>query len=128
MYNKEKFLQFIETDGLLKFVWEDKKKTVPADELELHLEPMFNGYVLEDSLMLETYKAFVPDAKYRMVPGYAYTSTKKYPREPETVMVTETEVKAAKFVDIMNMDGYAWCRFRVRRRFYLQLVTHCEKV
>ena len=54
-------------------------------------------------------------------PGYAETSTRRYPREPETVVVGSKEIAAARYVGVTSRDGHEWYTFRAGRRFYFQL-------
>lgn len=40
-------------------------------------------------------------------PGYAMRSTKRHPKEPDTVMIGESEVTQAKYQGTASIDGYA---------------------
>jgi hypothetical protein len=60
---------------------------------------------------------------YRLETGYAETSSRKYPREPETVVVGETEVNAARYVGEQIRDCQHWNVFKIpnRKRYYFQI-------
>ena len=57
MFDKEKFLRFIETDLLLKRVWQDRQKT-PVEQHDSQLEAIFNSFVLDDLIITQEYLDF----------------------------------------------------------------------
>jgi hypothetical protein len=62
---------------------------------------------------------------YKPKPGYAETATRKYPKEPEIVVVGEKEIaKAVCQGAHCHPDGnIGWLRFKIpgKRRYYFQL-------
>lgn len=65
---------------------------------------------------------------YKLKVGYAYKSTKRYPRQPQTVIVGETEAASAKFIGKQTIDGTEYCVFRHGRNYYFALTVGCESV
>jgi hypothetical protein len=62
-------------------------------------------------------------SEYKLLLGYAETSTKRRPVCPETVIVGAEECKAARCVGLALIDGSsAWLAFKVKgqRRYYFQ--------
>ena len=60
---------------------------------------------------------------YKLESGYAETSTKRHPVEPETVIVGEDEVRQARCVGAAIIDGSsAWLAFKTpgKKRYYFQ--------
>jgi hypothetical protein len=59
----------------------------------------------------------------RLRNGYAYTSSRRYPRDPETIVLGDKEVRDARYVGVAKIDGCKVSAFRVKgeRRFYFQL-------
>lgn len=60
---------------------------------------------------------------YKLEKGYAETSTRRHPREPETVVVGDAEVSQARCVGSAIIDGSsAWLAFKMpgKRRYYFQ--------
>ena len=54
-------------------------------------------------------------------PGYAFRSSKRYPKAPETVVQSET---AARYVGLAYIDG-TWCHaFRAGRVYYFTVATY----
>jgi hypothetical protein len=78
--------------------------------------------------------------KYRLKPGYAEKSSIRHPKEPETVIVVESDCAKAEFDGLKNLDGCEYCRFRVAEwkrstktnrtyrhvTFYFQLEISCR--
>ena len=61
---------------------------------------------------------------YKMQPGYAETSTRKYPVNPETVIVSQTDCDKVVCQGAHYLDGRLdWLRFKVKgeKRYYFQL-------
>lgn len=56
-------------------------------------------------------------------PGYAYTSTRRNPREPETVMVADSDCPNAEWVGECVIDDRDFNVFKNGNRFYFQLVS-----
>ena len=59
----------------------------------------------------------------RLEPGYAMTSTRRHPREPETVIVPEDAVKGARCIGRAKIDDNSlWLCFKVpgERRYWFQ--------
>ncbi len=64
----------------------------------------------------------------RMSPGYAFASSKRWPRDPATVVVGQAEIARANWVGIARIDGHPCHAFRCDRRdvgksvrYYFQL-------
>ena len=57
----------------------------------------------------------------KMSPGYAYTSSKRHPAEPETVMVSKDECRQANHVGTAVVDGSRVEAFRLNRRYFFQI-------
>ena len=61
----------------------------------------------------------------KLLPGYAETSTRKYPKEPEIVIVTESDCAGAVCQGAhIHPDGNGgWLRFKVKgkKRYFFQL-------
>lgn len=61
----------------------------------------------------------------KMIPGYAYTSTKAFPVNPDTVIVGTDEVGSAyaQGNHWFRGEGATYVRFKVKgqRRYYFQL-------
>lgn len=59
---------------------------------------------------------------YKLQSGYAYSSSRRYPIEPETVMVSENQ-NNARYIGITILDDseYATWRDSVAKRYYFQL-------
>jgi hypothetical protein len=54
LYEEDKMKRFVEKDGLLKFVYKDlTNRNVPSSDA---LKVIFNGYVLDDSIMVSEYQ------------------------------------------------------------------------
>lgn len=55
--------------------------------------------------------------------GYAFQSSRRYPRDPETVVIGESEVERARFVGTAIVDGYTCNVWRIntpgQRRYYI---------
>lgn len=64
---------------------------------------------------------------YKLPTGYAYTSTRRYPTQPETVVVGETE-SSARFIGPAWIDNQQYCAFRFKGRYYFVLATSCPPV
>jgi hypothetical protein len=62
---------------------------------------------------------------HKLLAGYAETSTRKHPREPETVIVGQAEIDACVCQGAhAHPDGNGgWLRFKVRgrSRYYFQV-------
>lgn len=61
-----------------------------------------------------------------MADGYAFSSSRKTGlyREPETVMVVQSEAKRAVFQGYeYDRDGSLYCRFRIGKRYFWQLAS-----
>lgn len=59
----------------------------------------------------------------KLLSGYAETSTRRNPRQPETVIVGDTEIANCRCVGSAYIDGRCgWLAFRDRRtgRYYFQ--------
>jgi hypothetical protein len=59
----------------------------------------------------------------RLLPGYAETSTRRRPRCPETIVLSDEVVRRARCVGPAVIDGSsAWLAFKVpgERRYYFQ--------
>ena len=56
-------------------------------------------------------------------PGYAFQSTKRRPKAPDTVVVGTVE-SAAKFVGTARIDGACHNAFRLGRTYFFQLEMH----
>lgn len=60
----------------------------------------------------------------KLLPGYAETSTRRNPKEPDIVIVTESDCKNAVCLGaFLHPDGRGgWLRFKIRgkRRYYFQ--------
>ena len=54
-------------------------------------------------------------------PGYAYCSTRRNPKLPDTVVVGESEVEIARYVGTFEFEDQVFHRFRVGNRYYFQL-------
>ncbi len=62
-------------------------------------------------------------ANYKLMPGYAETSTHRRPKEPTTVIVGQDEVNRARCVGSAYINGScAWLAFKMpkQRRYYFQ--------
>jgi hypothetical protein len=62
-------------------------------------------------------------ADRKLLPGYAMTSTRRRPKEPELVVVGSQECALAHCVGAVLIDGRSdWLAFKVRgqRRYYFQ--------
>ena len=62
-------------------------------------------------------------ASYKLLPGYAETSTRRHPLEPTTVIVGRDECERARCVGTAFIDGRAdWLAFKIpgERRYYFQ--------
>ena len=62
-------------------------------------------------------------SSYKLLPGYAETSTRRHPKEPTIVIVGESECRNAHCVGSAYIDGNAgWLAFKVKgqRRYYFQ--------
>lgn len=60
---------------------------------------------------------------YQLLPGYAETSTRRRPKEPETVIVGTEECEQARYVGAALISGsLAWLAFKVpnKKRYYFQ--------
>lgn len=63
---------------------------------------------------------------YKLLPGYAEQSSKRNPKEPETVIVGEKECAAARCVGSAMIYGRLdWLVFKIpgKRRYYFQIRT-----
>jgi hypothetical protein len=59
----------------------------------------------------------------KLAPGYAETSTRRRPVNPETVIVSDDDVKQCRFVGEAMIDGrLGWMAFRhpKTRRYFFQ--------
>ncbi len=76
-----------------------------------------------NSAIRRTIRMFVT---YKMLPGYAETSTRRNPREPETVIVGEDECSRARCLgDAYLPNAYpesGWLCFKIpgERRYFFQ--------
>jgi hypothetical protein len=62
-------------------------------------------------------------ADHKLKPGYAQQSSRRRPRQPETVVVGSDECTLAKCVGSAVIDGRAgWLAFKIpgKRRYYFQ--------
>ena len=60
----------------------------------------------------------------KLMPGYAETSTRKYPVNPDTVILTQAEIDGAVCQGCATIDGNPiWISFKLRgqRRYFFQL-------
>ncbi len=60
--------------------------------------------------------------------GYAETSSTRYPRNPETVIVPQEALASAVCVGPARIDGsYHWWAFKIpgKKRFYFQTAIAC---
>lgn len=60
---------------------------------------------------------------FRLEDGYAYQSSRRHPREPETVVLSDTEADSGRFVGFAWIDGTQMAAFKVQgqRRYFFQL-------
>ena len=63
-------------------------------------------------------------ATYPLQYGYAFQSSRRHPKAPDTVVVGVNESKAAKFVGFARIDGQEMRAFKVTgaRRYYFQSI------
>lgn len=62
-------------------------------------------------------------ATYRLLPGYAETSTRRRPRSPETIVLGTEDISKARCVGEATIDGRAgWLAFKIpgKRRYFFQ--------
>lgn len=57
--------------------------------------------------------------------GYAYCSTRKAPREPETIVIGQDEIDNAAFQCTDSIDGVPMNRFRAPNGKYYWQLLHC---
>ncbi len=58
----------------------------------------------------------------KLLPGYAEKSSRRWPKEPETVVLGDEEIANAKFVGCARIDGrHGWLCFRLGRTYYFQI-------
>jgi hypothetical protein len=58
MFDKAKFLRYIETDAFLRSTWADYRQMTPPAQQDSMLKALFNTYVGDNSMALSEYKAF----------------------------------------------------------------------
>ncbi len=59
-------------------------------------------------------------------PGYAFQSTRKQPVDPQTVIISESDIVGCRYVGSSRIDGSSCARFKrpgMHTGFYFQLFT-----
>lgn len=56
MYDKAKFLRYMQADMFLLSTWKQRKKELPKNQHDSYLQAMFNSYVLDNSVALREYE------------------------------------------------------------------------
>lgn len=62
-------------------------------------------------------------ANYKLLPGYAESSTRRHPKEPTLVIVGKEECDKARCVGSALIDGsLAWLAFKIpgQRKYFFQ--------
>ena len=63
-------------------------------------------------------------------PGYAYQSTARYPANPDTIILSESDCEECDFVGFAVVDGTRCAAFRAavdgKRRYVFQMEHHCK--
>jgi len=62
-------------------------------------------------------------SSYKLEPGYAMQSSRRHPREPEIVVIGQTEITQARCVGSALIDGsLAWLAFKMpgQRKYFFQ--------
>ena len=63
-------------------------------------------------------------------PGYAYQSSRRYPADPDTVILSQSDCDECAHVGFATIDGARCAAFRTavdgKRRYVFQMEHHCK--